>query len=95
MIDKPDLASVLSTYGVMVKNRHGWVSCRCVIHDDQKASAAYNLDEQVYHCLVCNVVGDVYELVKAKENLKEFRDVKRRAAQLANGNSKKIGRAHV
>ena len=89
-LSKPDLASILTHYGIDVKDRHGWVACKCVIHDDAHASAAYNLDIQVYNCLVCNVVGDVYELVKAKENLKGFADVKRKAAQLANGRSAKI-----
>ena len=87
---KPDLGAVLEAYGLQVSPRYGWVACKCVIHEDSHASAAYNLDQQLYNCLVCNVLGDVYELVKAKENLKGFPDVKRRAAVLANGSSHKI-----
>ena len=90
MVSKPDLGAVLEHYGVKVLNRHGWVPCKCIIHDDAQASAAYNLDNQAYNCLVCNLLGDVYDLVARKENIKEFRDVKRRAEELAHGSSRKI-----
>ena len=75
---KPDLALVLEHYGVTVIDRHGWVPCKCVIHDDTHSSAAYNLDNQAYNCLVCQVLGDVYTLVQAKEGL-DFKDAKRKA----------------
>lgn len=90
MDTKPDLAAVLEAYGVNVSYKDGWSACKCVIHNDSHASAAYNLDKQVYHCLVCNVLGDVYDLVKNKENLKDFNDVKRRAKELANGRGAKV-----
>ena len=70
MTSKPDLAAVLESYGVSVSDRYGWVPCKCVVHDDSHASAAYNLDEQKYNCLVCQLLGDVYDLVARKENLK-------------------------
>ena len=89
MIYKPDIGAVLEQYGVKVLDRHGWVPCKCVIHDDAQASAAYNLDEQSYNCLVCQVLGDVYTLVQAKEGL-EFKDAKGRAESLANGVRRKI-----
>jgi len=90
MVSKPDLGIVLEHYGVNVLDRHGWVPCKCVIHDDTQASAAYNLDTQNYNCLVCNLLGDVYDLVARKENIKEFVDVKRKAESLSNGNSRQI-----
>ena len=90
MESKPDIGAVLEHYGIAVVDRHGWIPCKCVIHDDSHSSAAYNLDTQGYNCLVCQVLGDVYALVQAKENIKEFTDVKRRAAQIANGSSRKI-----
>lgn len=96
MVSKPDIGAVLAHYGIDVIDRHGWIPCKCVIHDDAQASAAYNLDTQGYNCLVCQVLGDVYTLVQAKENLKEFKDVKRRAETLANGSSRKISqRSHT
>ena len=90
MVSKPDLGAVLEHYGINLVDRHGWVPCKCVVHDDSHSSAAYNLDTQTYNCLVCQLLGDVYDLVARKENLKEFVDVKHRAAQLANGSSRKI-----
>lgn len=90
MVTKPDIGAVLAHYGLNVSDRHGWVPCKCVVHEDSHASAAYNLDTQGYNCLVCNLLGDVYDLVARKENLKEFKDAKRRAEELANGSSAKI-----
>ena len=90
MVSKPDLAIVLEHYGINVLDRHGWVPCKCIIHDDSHSSAAYNLDTQNYNCLVCNLLGDVYDLVARKENIKEFIDVKRKAESLSNGSSRKI-----
>lgn len=87
---KPDLGAVLEAYGLTIQDRYGWVVCKCVVHDDSHASAAYNLERQQYNCLVCQLLGDVYDLVARKENLKEFRDVKRRAESLANGSSRKV-----
>ena len=90
MVSKPDLGAVLEHYGVHLIAKHGWVACKCVIHDDSQASAAYNLDKQAYNCLVCNLLGDVYDLVSRKEDIKEFKDVKQRAEKIANGVSTKI-----
>ena len=89
MISKPDLAIVLEHYGLNVVDKHGWVPCKCVIHDDSHASAAYNLDNQAYNCLVCQVIGDVYTLVQAKEGI-SFNDAKRKAAQITHGRSRKV-----
>lgn len=89
MISKPDLAAVLEHYGLNVIDKHGWVACKCVIHDDTLASAAYNLDNQAYNCLVCQVLGDVYTLVQAKEGM-NFKDAKRKAESIAHGVSRKI-----
>lgn len=89
MISKPDLSVVLEHYGVNVIDKHGWVSCKCVIHDDTHSSAAYNLDTQGYNCLVCQVLGDVYTLVAAKEGL-DFNNAKRKAETIAHGRSAKI-----
>ena len=89
MKDKPDIATILEHYGVRISHRHGWIACRCIIHDDRHASAAYNLDKQAYNCLVCNLLGDVYDLVSRKEGL-DFVNAKRFAERITNGNSRKI-----
>ena len=93
VISKPDIAAVLEYYGVNVVSRHGWQPCKCVVHEDSHASAAYNLEKQAYNCLVCNLLGDVYDLVSRKEDIKEFQDVKRRAEKIANGVSAKVSRS--
>ena len=41
MVTKPELASILEHYGINVVHRHGWVPCKCIIHEDSHASAAY------------------------------------------------------
>ena len=69
MKTKPDLALVLEHYGLNIIHKHGWSPCKCVVHEDSHASAAYNLDKQVYNCLVCNLLGDVYDVVAAKEGV--------------------------
>ena len=89
MVSKPDIALVLEHYGLNVIDKHGWVPCKCVIHDDAQASAAYNLDNQAYNCLVCQVLGDVYTLVQAKEGL-NFTDAKRKAETITHGSSRKV-----
>jgi hypothetical protein len=94
MTNKPDLGAILEAYGLNVQERYGWVACKCVVHDDSHASAAYNLDKQQYNCLVCQLLGDVYDLVARKENIKEFKDVKRRAESLANGSNREVRRPH-
>lgn len=89
MVSKPDLGAVLEHYGLTVIDKHGWIACKCVIHDDTHSSAAYNLDNQAYNCLVCQVLGDVYTLVQAKEGL-DFKDAKRKAEAIAHGSSRKV-----
>ena len=89
MTKKPELAAVLEHYGLNVIDKHGWIPCKCILHDDSHASAAYNLDSQVYNCLVCQILGDVYTLVQNKEGL-DFKNAKRRAEAIANGRSTQI-----
>ena len=89
MVTKPDLATVLEHYGLNVIDKHGWVPCKCIIHDDSHASAAYNLDTQGYNCLVCQILGDVYTLIQAKEGI-SFADAKRKATAITNGRSRKV-----
>lgn len=93
MQSKPDLAKILEHYGVNVQDRYGWIPCKCVIHDDTHASAAYNLDLQLYNCLVCQILGDSIEIVKHKEGL-DFKNAKRKAESIAHGSSKKIRPRH-
>ena len=92
MTDKPDLALVLEHYGAQVKDRHGYVSMRCVLHDDTQASATVNLDKQRYHCFVCQFDGDVYAVVQFKEEI-GFRDAVARAEAITNGNRTQVSQS--
>jgi len=91
MTDKPDLASVLDHYGTTVPNKAGYISIRCVLHEDTQASATVNIDKQRYHCFVCQFDGDVYDVVANKEGL-GFKDAIARAEVIANGNRTQVRR---
>ena len=86
---KPDLATVLEYYGVNVLDRSGWAKCKCFVHEDTHASAAYNLDLQMYNCLVCQLLGDVYTIIMRKEGM-DFKDAQRKAEAITHGNSAQI-----
>ena len=93
VVDKPDLATVLEFFGAQVKDRHGYVSMKCVIHEDSHASATVNIDKQRYHCFVCQFDGDVYDVVARIENIGEFKDAVARAEEITNGNRAKVSRS--
>ena len=90
--EKPDLGLVLEHYGARVQDRHGYVSMRCVLHDDTQASATVNIDKQRYHCFVCQFDGDVYDVVAHKEQI-GFRDAVARAEAITNGNRTQVSRS--
>ena len=92
VMDKPDLATVLEFFGATVPTRHGYVSMRCVLHDDTLASATVNIDKQRYHCFVCQFDGDVYDVVAKKEEI-GFRDAVARAEAITNGNRTAVSRS--
>lgn len=88
--DKPDLGTVLEYYGAQVPVKYGYASMKCVLHDDSHASATVNLDRQMYYCFVCQFRGDVYDVVKTKEGIQEFKDVIARAEAITNGNRAQV-----
>lgn len=67
--------------GDQIPYQHGWVKVRCVLHDDRNASAQVNLETGKWRCFAGCGWGDVYDLVGAKENVREFPDQKRIAAE--------------
>jgi DNA primase len=89
MTDKPDLATVLEHYGAQIPNKYGYISMRCVLHEDTHSSATVNIDKQRYHCFVCQFDGDVYDVVSKKEEI-GFRDAVTRAEAIANGNRREV-----
>ena len=93
MTDKHDLENVVIYYGGKIRNGSSWVPLKCVVHDDATASATINLREQIYSCFVCDIYGDVYELIMKKEGV-NFKDAISRAETITNGNRSKISRNH-
>jgi len=93
MTDKPDLVSVVEYYGTTVPNKAGYISVRCVLHEDTQASATVNIDKQRYHCFVCQFDGDVYDVVANKEGL-GFKDAITRAEIIANGNRTQVRKSN-
>ena len=87
--DKPDLSAILEHYGAQIPNRYGYISMRCVLHDDTQASATVNIDKQRYHCFVCQFDGDVYSVVQFKEQI-GFKDAVTRAEVIADGNRTQV-----
>jgi hypothetical protein len=90
MTDKPDLATVLEHYGAQIPTKYGYASMRCVLHEDSHASATVNIDKQKYYCFVCQFNGDVYDVVKFKEDLGDFRDVIARTEAIADGHRAQV-----
>ena len=88
--DRPSIQAVFEHYdGRMARwKSYGWSACYCILpgHDDRTASAQINDETGRFRCLACSVSYDVYGLVMAVENL-GFKDAKRRAAELAGGDS--------
>lgn len=86
---KPDLQAVLEHYDVDVPGRTGWAKIKCPIHDDTHASAACNLDEQAFACFTCDVKGDVYTLIMAKEKV-GFKDAVKLGESHAHGSVRPV-----
>jgi len=90
--DKHDLETVVKYYGGRVGTSTRWQATKCVIHPDAHASATVNIREQLYSCFVCDLYGDVYELIKKKEGI-EFKDAVARAESITNGNRSTVLRS--
>jgi DNA primase len=72
-MEKPDITVVLEHYGARVPTRRGWFSMKCPFHDDRHNSASATRDENAFCCFACQVKGDAYAIIMAKEGV-EFRE---------------------
>ena len=72
-MEKPDITVVLEHYGARVPTRHGWFSMKCPFHDDRHNSASATRDENAFCCFACQIKGDAYAIIMAKEGV-EFRE---------------------
>lgn len=67
--EKPDITAILEYYGGTVMTRRGWSKMKCPFHEDSHASAAVNLDENVFKCHGCQMKGDGYGIIMQKEGV--------------------------
>lgn len=62
---RPDIVEVLYSHGVdEIKGK----KVKCPYHGERNASAVVNTDTQRFHCFVCDVSGDAFDLIQAYEN---------------------------
>lgn len=67
---KHDIVKVLEHYGFTIQqNRGGWVSVRCVFHNDHVKSARLNIDLGGFRCFACDMAGDVYSIIMKREGV--------------------------
>jgi DNA primase len=67
---KHDIVKVLEHYGFVIStNRGGWVSVRCVFHNDHVKSARLNIDLGGFRCFACDMAGDVYSIIMKREGV--------------------------
>ena len=68
-MEKPDISVILEYYGARVPTRRGWFSMKCPFHDDRHNSASATRDENAFYCFACQVKGDGYAIIMAKEGV--------------------------
>jgi len=69
MSEKPDITVILEHYGARVPTRHGWFSMKCPFHDDRHNSASATRDDNAFCCFACQIKGDGYAIIMAKEGV--------------------------
>lgn len=67
--------------GQEIPPHHGWVKVKCALHAERNASAQVNLEIGKWRCFAGCGHGDVYDLIGLKENVREFPEQKRIAAE--------------
>lgn len=68
--DRPDLYEVLEHYGWEPPSpRPGWVSVKCQVHGETRASCRINYDLGAIKCMACDFKGDVYTLIMHHEDV--------------------------
>ena len=72
---KLPIDEVLRHYGGKPPRRtNGWRKMRCCFHDDSHASASVNFDTEYFICFACDMKGDGINLIKEKENFKDYNE---------------------
>lgn len=60
---------LLDHFGGELPPGDGWASMRCPFHADNNPSASVNLKDNKFRCHVCDVGGDVVDVVALHEGL--------------------------
>lgn len=87
MTSKPSIEGVYDHYGLRIVGADAslWRKAQCPLpdHEDDNPSATVNTDENVFWCHACARGGDSYQIVKERESLARWADVKRVTEEFA------------
>ena len=61
--DNPNITAILEHYGATVPTRNGWAKMKCPFHNDSHASAAVNLQQNIFKCHGCQYKGSGYNII--------------------------------
>lgn len=67
--DNPNITAILEYYGATVPTRNGWAKMKCPFHNDSHASAAVNLQDNIFKCHACQYKGSGYNIIMQKEGV--------------------------
>jgi DNA primase len=67
--ENPNITAILEHYGATVPTRNGWAKMKCPFHNDSHASAAVNLQDNIFKCHGCQYKGDGYKIIMDKEGV--------------------------
>lgn len=68
-----DIVDLLEEYGFDIPSGKNRPKVRCVFHNDRNPSAQVDLSKQRFKCYVCDVQGDIVDIVMTVERL-DFRE---------------------
>lgn len=71
--ENPNITAILEHYGATVPTRGGWAKMKCPFHNDSHASAAVNLQDNLFKCHGCQYKGSGYKIIMDKEGV-SFRE---------------------
>jgi len=71
--ENPNITAILEHYGATVPTRSGWAKMKCPFHNDSHASAAVNLQENLFKCHGCQYKGSGFKIIMDKEGV-SFRE---------------------
>ena len=64
-----DLAQLMRSYGIELKQVGKNLAARCPWHDDTEASLIVNPAKQLFNCFGCEAKGDVISFLQLQEKL--------------------------